>query len=39
MIYRPQGLIGFREMTLNLRGLKEDGPDVLKEASDDAAAD
>ncbi len=39
MIYRPQGLFGFREMALNLKGLKEDGPDVLKEASDDAAAD
>jgi len=40
MIYRPQGLFGFREMTLNLRGIREDdGLDELKEASDDAAAD
>ncbi|MEW6580386.1 MAG: branched-chain amino acid ABC transporter permease, partial [Chloroflexota bacterium] len=40
MLYRPQGLFGFREINLNLRGVKEDeGLDTLKEASDDAAAD
>jgi branched-chain amino acid transport system permease protein len=40
MLYRPQGLFGFREITLNLRGIKEDSrPDTLKEARDDAAAD
>ncbi len=40
MLYRPQGLFGFREINLNLRGVKEDeGRGTLKEASDDAAAD
>lgn len=40
MIFRPQGLFGFREVALNLRGIREeDGAVALKEASDDAAAD
>jgi branched-chain amino acid transport system permease protein len=40
MLFRPQGLFGFREVSLNLRGIREEGGRVaLKEASDDAAAD
>jgi branched-chain amino acid transport system permease protein len=40
MIFRPQGLFGFREVSLNLRGIREEGEAVvLKEAGDDAAAD
>ena len=35
MLYRPQGLYGFREMSLNLRGVREDAP---KEVRDDAVA-
>ncbi len=40
MLFRPQGLFGFREVSLNLRGVREEGEAVvLKEASDGAAAD
>lgn len=40
MLFRPQGLFGFREVALNLRGIKEEGEAVtLEEASDGSAAD
>ncbi len=40
MLFRPQGLFGFREVSLNLRGVREEGGAVaLKEASDGTAAD
>jgi branched-chain amino acid transport system permease protein len=40
MIYRPQGLYGFREMKLNLSGIrKTSGDENSEEASDGAAAD
>ncbi len=40
MLFRPQGLFGFREVSLNLRGVREqEGAVALKEAGDDAAAD
>lgn len=40
MLYRPQGLYGFREINLNLRGFKDEDPGTpTKEVTDDAAAD
>ena len=36
MLFRPQGLYGFREMSLNLRGVREE--EAPKEVRDDAAA-
>ncbi|MBN1681408.1 MAG: branched-chain amino acid ABC transporter permease [Anaerolineae bacterium] len=42
MLYRPQGLYGFREMNLNLGGTKNDSPEKTKqqeEATSDAATD
>jgi len=40
MLYRPQGLYGFREISLNLRGIREEAADeVREEASDGTAAD
>jgi branched-chain amino acid transport system permease protein len=38
MIYRPQGLFGFREINLHLGGIQEEAP-PSKEAADDAASD
>lgn len=39
MLYRPQGLFGFREVNLNLGGIKEEAsPETKGEAGDDAAA-
>jgi branched-chain amino acid transport system permease protein len=36
MLYRPQGLYGFREINLNLGGIRNEDPE---EASDDTATD
>jgi branched-chain amino acid transport system permease protein len=38
MLYRPQGLFGFREINLNLGGIKEDDPDVAEQEAADVAA-
>src|SRR5690606_1070663 len=44
MLFRPQGLFGFRELKLNLGGTRPEEPDepsaiAVKEAPDDSAAD
>lgn len=47
MLYRPQGLFGFREIKLNLGGIRPEEPEeelepstvAIQEAPDDAAAD
>lgn len=40
MLFRPQGLFGFREINLNLKGIREDdAPAVPMGVGDDAAAD
>ena len=40
MLFRPQGLYGFREMNLNLGGFKEETLDTSgKEAADGSATD
>jgi branched-chain amino acid transport system permease protein len=39
MLYRPQGLYGFREMKLNLSGIRETSDEDHEEASDGAPGD
>lgn len=38
MLYRPQGLFGFREINLNLGGIKDDDLDDAEQEAADAAA-